>query len=66
MHTMLTDSGLLKSLWVEAFNTVTYVRNRMLTSVLDSRMPYDMVYGIKPNLADLHAFSAPCTIVKLV
>jgi len=63
---MLTDSGLPKSLWVEAFNTVTYIWNRMLTSVLDGHTPYDMVYGIKPNLADLCAFSAPCAIVELV
>ena len=66
VHAMLTDSGLPKSLWVEAFNTATYVRNRTLTSVLDGRTPYDMVYGIKPDLADLCAFSAPCAIVELV
>jgi len=66
VHAMLTDSRLPKSLWVEAFNTATYIQNRMLTSVLDGHMPYDMVYGIKPNLANLHVFSAPCAIVKLV
>jgi len=41
MCVMLADSGLLKSLWAEAYNTVTYVQNRMLTSALDSRMPYN-------------------------
>jgi len=66
VRTMLTDSGLPKSLWAEAFNTVTYVRNSMLTRVLDGRTPYDMVYGVKPNLADLCAFSTPCAIVELV
>ncbi len=35
VRAMLTDSGLPKSLWAEAFNTATYVRNRTLTSVLD-------------------------------
>jgi len=31
---------------------------------LDGRTPYDMVYGVKPDLADLRAFGAPCAIVE--
>jgi len=46
VRAMLTDSGLPKSLWAEAFNTA--------------------VYGVKPDLTDLRAFSAPCAIVELV
>jgi hypothetical protein len=46
------------------FNTATYVRNRTLTSALDGRTPYDMAYGVKPDLADLRAFGAPCAIVE--
>ena len=50
VHAMLNDSGLPKSLWAEAYNMATYVHNRTLTSALDSRTPYEMVYGIKPDL----------------
>ena len=31
---------------------------------MDGRTPYDMVYGIEPDLADLHAFGTPCAIVE--
>ena len=61
---MLNNLGLPKSLWAEAYNTATYVRNRTLTSALDGRTPYEMVYGVKPDLADLRAFGALCAIVK--
>ena len=40
------------------------MRNRTLTSALDGRTPYDVVYGVKPDLADLCAFSVPCAIVE--
>ena len=62
--TMLNDSGLPKSLWAEAYNTAAYVRNRTLTSALDGCAPYEMVYGVKLNLADLRAFGSPCAIVE--
>ncbi len=39
--------------------------NRTLTAALDGCTPYEMVYGMKPDVADLRAFSAPCAIVKL-
>ena len=57
----LAESGLLKSLWAEAYNTATYVRNRTITSALDGRTPYNIVYSVKPDLADLRAFGTPCS-----
>ena len=45
---------------VEVFNTATYIRNRKLTSTLDGRTPYDMVYGAKPDLADMRVCQSPC------
>ena len=61
---MLHDSGLPKPLWAEAFNAAMYVRNRLPTSALKGSTPYEMVYDVKPDLANLRAFSAPCGIVK--
>ena len=60
VRVMFADSGLPKSLWAEAYNTATYVRNRMLTSALDGRTLCNMVYSVKPDLADLRAFGTPC------
>ncbi len=64
VRAMLHDAGLPKNLWAKVYNTATHVRNRTLTAALDGRTPYEMVYRTKPDVADLWAFSAPCTIVK--
>ena len=58
--TMLHDSGLPKTLWAEAFNTATYIRRRTPTCALEGRTPHEMVYDVKPDLANLRAFGAPC------
>ena len=61
---MLHGSGLLKCLWAEAFSTAMYMHNRMLTKALDRLTPYEVLHGMKPDLADLCAFGALCTIVE--
>ena len=60
VRTMLHNSGPPKTLWAEAFNTVTYIQNRTPTSALGGRTPHEMVYDVKPDLANLRAFGAPC------
>ena len=59
MRLMLHDSGLS-----EAFNTTTYIHNRTLMKVLGGRTPYEMLYGIRPDMSHLRAFGAPCKVVK--
>jgi len=49
---MLHDTGLPKKLWVEAFSTATYLRNRTPTRALDGLTPFELLYGMKPDLAD--------------
>ena len=46
--------------WAEAFSTATH---RTPTKALDGRTPYEMMYDVKPDLADLHGFGALCAIV---
>ena len=53
---MLHDSGLPNALWAEAFSAATYVRNRSPTSALKGSTPYEMVYDMKPDLANLRTF----------
>ena len=64
VRAMPHDAGLPKSLWAEAFSTAMYVRNRTPTKALDGCTPYEMLYDVKPDLAHLCAFSAPCAIVS--
>ena len=58
------DSGLLKALWAESFSTITHVWNRMPRSALEGRTHYEMVYGVKLELTDLHAINTPCSIIE--
>jgi len=63
-HAMLHDAGLPKKLWVEAFSMATYLRNRMPMRALDGLTPFELLYGMKPDLADLRAFGALCVIAE--
>src|SRR6267142_598588 len=47
----LIQSGLPKSLWVEAVNFVIWVKNRTTTKVLGDVTPHEKLTGRKPNLA---------------
>ena len=46
-------------MWAEAFSIATYIHNRTPTKALDSRTPFETVYGA------LSAFDASCAIVEL-
>ena len=61
---MLHDSGLPKFLWAEAFNAATYVHNRTPMKALGGRMPFEVLYGAKPDVSHLRAFGVPCAIVE--
>lgn len=53
VRAVLHASGLPKFLWGEAIMHAVYVKNRTATRTLDGKTPYEMLYGKKPNLADL-------------
>jgi len=55
---VLRDASLPKKLWAEAFSTATYLRNRTPTRVLDGLTPFELLYGVKPDLSDLRAEEA--------
>ena len=62
--TMLVNSRLLKSLWAEAFSMATYVQNRTPANALNGHTSWEAVYGTPPDVSDLCAFGAPCTVVE--
>jgi len=47
---ILYENELPKKLWAEIANTVVYLVNRMSTSVLYKRTPFEAWFGYKPNL----------------
>jgi len=55
---MLIDSGLPKFLWKEAVRFSMWIRNRTTTHHLDGRTPYEVLYGIKPEVGDIHLWGS--------
>jgi transposase InsO family protein len=60
VRSMLEESKLPKDYWGEAASTAVYVLNRSLTSVLKNRTPFEVLFGIKPNVTHLKVFGAKC------
>jgi len=58
VRAMLFSSGLPKSLWGEAVSHAVYLKNRSSTRILDEKTPYEVFYGVKPNLRGLPEFGA--------
>ena len=61
-HAMLHDASLPEKLWAEAFSIATYLHNRTSMRALDGLTPFELLYGMKLDIADLQAFGALCTI----
>ena len=56
---MLSGSGLGKSFWGEAVDTITFLVNRSPNITIDYKTPEEMWSGNKPNLSNLNFFG--CT-----
>jgi transposase InsO family protein len=55
---MLLAHDLPKSLWAEAINYATWLKNRLPSKAIPGHTPYELVHGSKPNLAQAHEFGA--------
>ena len=53
---MLTHAGLPNGYWAEAVSTAAYIRNRVATSALPEKTPFEMWYGKKPEVSHLRVF----------
>ena len=50
---MLLAADLLKFLWAESVQHVTWLKNCTLTCALSRKTPFEMLHKSKPNLEDL-------------
>ena len=55
---MLMTAQLLKNLWPETIHHAVWLKNRTSTRALNGKTPYEVMYGAKPNLADLSDWGA--------
>ena len=53
---MLHHASLDKSFWAEAAQAAIYIKNRLPSPKSDTKTPYEMVYGHKPNIQHMRVF----------
>nr|GEW02962.1 hypothetical protein [Tanacetum cinerariifolium] len=63
-RTMLTDSKLPTTFWVEAVNTACYVQNRVLVVKPHFKTPYELFKGRSPTLSFMRPFGCHVTILN--
>ncbi|GJT61724.1 ribonuclease H-like domain-containing protein [Tanacetum coccineum] len=65
-RTMLADSKLPTTFWVEAVNTACYVQNRVLVTKPHNKSPYELFLRRKPALGFMRPFGCSVTILNTI
>ncbi|GJU76897.1 retrovirus-related pol polyprotein from transposon TNT 1-94 [Tanacetum coccineum] len=65
-RTMLADYKLPTTFWAEAFNTASYVQNRVLVVKLHNKTPCELFHGRTPTLCFMRPFGCPITILNTI
>jgi hypothetical protein len=55
-RSMLKDRKLSKNLWEEAMKVIVYVENRIIHKEMRKTTPYEMLFGMRPNVSNLRIF----------
>ncbi|GJT88201.1 putative ribonuclease H-like domain-containing protein [Tanacetum coccineum] len=63
-RTMLADSLLPTTFWVEAVSTACYVQNRVLVTKPHSRYPLKLLHGRTMSISFMRPFGCPVTILN--
>nr|GEW23664.1 hypothetical protein [Tanacetum cinerariifolium] len=65
-RTMLADSKLPTTFWVEAVNTACYVQNRVLVVNPHNKTPYELFQATTLTLSFIRPFGCPVTILNTI
>ncbi|GJX63931.1 putative ribonuclease H-like domain-containing protein [Tanacetum coccineum] len=63
-RTMLVDTKLPTTFWLEAVNTACYVLNRVLVIKLHNKTPYELIHGRSPLIDFMKPFRCLVTILN--
>ena len=55
-RSMMHSAKLPKFLWASAMLTVTYIYNRTISPEHESKSPYELLFGVRPNVSNLRAY----------
>ncbi|GKC63226.1 putative RNA-directed DNA polymerase, partial [Tanacetum coccineum] len=59
-RSLLFQSGIPLNMWTGCVLTEAYLINRLPSSVLNGKFPFELVYGFKPKLYHLRSFRCLC------
>ncbi|WVZ96184.1 hypothetical protein U9M48_041853, partial [Paspalum notatum var. saurae] len=59
-RTLLLHASMPPKYWAEALATATYLLNRRPSSSIQNRIPFQLLYGVPPDLAHLRVFGCLC------
>ena len=59
-RSLLFQTGISLSMWPECILTAAYLINRLPSSVLSGKSPFECVYGRKSRLSHLRSFGCLC------
>nr|GEV09097.1 hypothetical protein [Tanacetum cinerariifolium] len=64
--TMLADSKLPTTFWIEAVNTACYLQNKVLVVKPHNKTPYELFHGRTPTLSFMRPFRCSVTILNTI
>ncbi|KAL8087693.1 hypothetical protein AgCh_037733 [Apium graveolens] len=65
-RTLLQESKLPRSFWVEAVNTACYVFNRVIIRPILNKTPYQLLRNKTPNIGYFKVFGSKCFVLKKI